>query len=75
MDGAQVRTGQKQKWFILGRCGMARLFALIRTIAFGLLIMAIVPAASPVSAQVNPNGSAVQEQKLLDQLKDRKSVV
>ena len=48
---------------------MARLFALIRTIAFGLLLMIIVPPSSPVSAQVNPNGSAVQEQQLLNQLK------
>jgi formate dehydrogenase subunit gamma len=48
---------------------MARLFALIRTIAFGLLLMIIVPPSSSVSAQVNPNGSAVQEQQLLNQLK------
>ena len=31
--------------------------------------MIIGPASSPVSAQVNPNGSAVQEQQLLNQLK------
>lgn len=50
---------------------MARLFARIRMIAaaFGLLLMIIGPASSPVSAQVNPNGSAVQEQQLLNQLK------
>ena len=50
---------------------MARLFALIRTIAvtFGLLLMAVGPASLPVSAQVNPNGSAVSEQQLLNQLK------
>jgi formate dehydrogenase subunit gamma len=48
---------------------MARLFALIRTIAFGLLLMIIAPASLPVSAQVNPNASAVQEQQLLNQLK------
>ncbi|HEX8807902.1 MAG TPA: formate dehydrogenase subunit gamma, partial [Xanthobacteraceae bacterium] len=48
---------------------MAKLFALIRTIAFGLLLMIIGPANSPVLAQVNPNGSAVQEQQLLNQLK------
>ncbi len=48
---------------------MAKLFALIRTIAFGLLLVTIGPANSPVSAQVNPNGSAVQEQQLLNQLK------
>jgi formate dehydrogenase subunit gamma len=48
---------------------MARLSALIRTIAFGLLLMIVVPAPSPVSAQVNPNASAVQEQQLLNQLK------
>jgi len=50
---------------------MARLFARIRTIAaaFGLLIMIIGPASSPLSAQVDPNASAVQEQQLLNQLK------
>ncbi len=48
---------------------MARLFALIRTIAFGLLLMMIAPAISPAAAQVNPNGSAVSEQQLLNQLK------
>jgi formate dehydrogenase subunit gamma len=48
---------------------MARLFALIRTIAFGLLLMIIAPASLPASAQVNPNASAVQEQQLLNQLK------
>jgi formate dehydrogenase subunit gamma len=55
---------------------MARLFARIRTIAaaFGLLIVIIAPATSPVLAQANPNGvnpnaSAVQEQQLLNQLK------
>ena len=48
---------------------MARLFAGIRTIAFGLLLMILVPASFPASAQVNPNGSAVQEQQLLNQLK------
>ena len=42
---------------------MAKLFALIRTIAFGLLLMIIGPANSPVLAQVNPNGSAVQKQQ------------
>lgn len=53
---------------------MPRLFALIRTIAFGLLLMVIGPASSQVSAQVNPNGSAVQEQQLLDQLKTIKGL-
>ena len=50
---------------------MARLFARIRTIAaaFGVLIMIIGPASSPLSAQVDPNASAVQEQQLLNQLK------
>ena len=50
---------------------MARLFARIRTIvaAFGLLLMIVAPATSPASAQVNPNGSAVQEQQLLQQFK------
>jgi formate dehydrogenase subunit gamma len=49
---------------------MARLFGRIRTIAaaFGLLIIVFGPAASPLSAQVNPNASAVQEQQLLKQL-------
>src|SRR3974390_251406 len=52
---------------------MAKLFAQIRTIvaalSFGLVLMMTGPAASPVAAQVNPNGSAVQEQQLLNQLK------
>ena len=48
---------------------MARFFALIRPIAFGLALVIIGPAHSPVSAQVNPNGNAVQEQQLLNQLK------
>ena len=50
---------------------MARLFARIRTIAaaFGLLIVIIGPASSPVFAQVDPNASAVQEKQLLDKLK------
>ena len=50
---------------------MARLFARMRTVAaaFGLLLMVIAPATSPAFAQVNPNGSAVQEQQLLNQLK------
>lgn len=52
---------------------MARLFARIRTIAaalgVGLVLLMTGPAASPAAAQVNPNGSAVQEQQLLNQLK------
>jgi formate dehydrogenase subunit gamma len=52
---------------------MAKVFAQIRTIvaalSFGLVLMMTGPAASPVAAQVNPNGSAVQEQQLLNQLK------
>src|SRR5262249_61009453 len=55
----------------IGRSGMARLFARIRTIAaaFGLLILIIGPPSSPVFAQVDPNASAVQEKQLLDKLK------
>ncbi len=43
----------------------------MRTVAaaFGLLLLVIAPATSPAFAQVNPNGSAVQEQQLLNQLK------
>ena len=50
---------------------MARLLAWVRTVAvaFGLLFMAMGLASSPATAQVNPNGSAVQEQQLLNQLK------
>jgi len=50
---------------------MARLLARIHMVAVALALLLIVcgPAASPVVAQVNPNGSAVQEQQLLQQLK------
>jgi formate dehydrogenase subunit gamma len=69
--GAWRGVSQKQVGTFLGRCSMARLFALIRTIAFELMLIVIIiaPAISPVSAQVNPNGSAVQEQQLLNKLK------
>ena len=43
---------------------MARLFALIRTIAFGVLLMSVAPATSPVSAQVNPNASAMTMERM-----------
>ena len=50
---------------------MATLFARIRFIGGALALAFILAAASPapVSAQVNPNASAVKEQQLLDQLK------
>jgi formate dehydrogenase subunit gamma len=52
---------------------MAKFFARIRTIGavlgFGFVLMMTGLASSPASAQVNPNGSAVQEQQLLNQLK------
>jgi formate dehydrogenase subunit gamma len=52
---------------------MPTLFARVRLIAGALAIALIVAMAAPASAQqptsVNPNGSAVKEQQLLDQLK------
>lgn len=50
---------------------MAMLLARIRTIAaaLGLLLILVVPASLQVSAQVDPNASAVQERQLLNQLK------
>src|SRR3954463_5482308 len=52
---------------------MATSFARFRYIAGALALMFVVATAAPVSAQqpnsVNPNGSAVQEQQLLNQLK------
>jgi formate dehydrogenase subunit gamma len=52
---------------------MATLLARIRFIAGALALTFFVAMAAPVSAQqpnsVNPNGSAVQEQKLLNELK------
>jgi formate dehydrogenase subunit gamma len=57
---------------------MASLFARIRFIAGAVGLMFIVAVAAPVSAQqptsVNPNGSAVKEQQLLDQLKTIKGL-
>jgi formate dehydrogenase subunit gamma len=50
---------------------MSRLFARICMIAaaLGVALFIIGSAAVPVSAQVDPNASAVQERQLLDQLK------
>jgi len=52
---------------------MATGFARFRYLAGALALMFVVAMAAPVSAQqpnsVNPNGSAVKEQQLLDQLK------
>jgi formate dehydrogenase subunit gamma len=55
---------------------MTRLFATIRLIigalALAFVFATVVPA--PVSAQVNPNASAVKEQQLLDQFKTIKGL-
>jgi formate dehydrogenase subunit gamma len=50
---------------------MAMLLARIRTIAaaLGLVLVLVAPASLQVSAQVDPNASAVQERQLLNQLK------
>jgi formate dehydrogenase subunit gamma len=50
---------------------MAMLLARIRMIAaaLGLVLMLVAPASLQVSAQVDPNASAVQERQLLNQLK------
>jgi formate dehydrogenase subunit gamma len=50
---------------------MAMLLARIRTIAtaLGLVVMLVAPMSLQVSAQVDPNASAVQERQLLNQLK------
>src|SRR3974390_1486868 len=50
---------------------MAMFFAHIRMIAAAtaLMLLALGSLVNPAVAQVNPNGSAVQEQQLLDQLK------
>jgi len=50
---------------------MAMLLARIRTIAaaLGLMLIVVAPASMQVSAQVDPNASAVQERQLLNQLK------
>ena len=50
---------------------MAMLLARIRTIAaaLGLMLIVVAPASLQVSAQVDPNASAVQERQLLNQLK------
>jgi formate dehydrogenase subunit gamma len=47
---------------------MAKLFAQIRFIAGALALAFMIAAATPVSAQVNPTASAVQEQQLLKEL-------
>ena len=50
---------------------MAMLLARIRTIAaaLGLVLIVVAPASLQVSAQVDPNASAVQERQLLNQFK------
>jgi formate dehydrogenase subunit gamma len=55
---------------------MAMLLARIRTIAaaLGLVLILVAPASLQVSAQVDPNASAVQEQQLLNQLKTIKGL-
>jgi formate dehydrogenase subunit gamma len=55
---------------------MARLLVRIRIIAvaLGLVLIVLGSAAAPVVAQVDPNASAVQEQRLLNQLKTIKGL-
>ena len=57
---------------------MAKFFAHLRVLAGGLALVFVVALAAPAGAQqptsVNPNGSAVQEQQLLNQLKEVKGL-
>jgi formate dehydrogenase subunit gamma len=71
LNGIRVLLVRRTSWEIKGRCSMSRLFARICMIAaaLGVALFIIGSAAVPVSAQVDPNASAVQERQLLDQLK------